>query len=180
MIDAILRYLDLPERHSGVTKAIACGYAEAAGVCLDRHHVPPQDFLVSDDQSEQLARVEWSAPDLRTRRAWGNDIDATEAGAYGIALASVELARGLVAVARAEHLTGAVFCLGSPGADEAEFEKIVRLEVSGVDGGGEGEVRTRLREKIRQAGRGRSNLPAIASAVGFKALRVLLADVEQK
>ena len=63
-------------------------------------------MVVENPDSARL-KVEFSAPDSRTKSAWANDIDATEAGAYCVCLAAVEAVEQLVAVRRAETLTGA-------------------------------------------------------------------------
>ena len=39
---ATLKIEDLSDRHTGVTKALGDGCAEAASVCLHRYHSPPQ------------------------------------------------------------------------------------------------------------------------------------------
>ena len=87
----ILPLHDMDRRHVGLTKAISDSYTEAARVCFDRHHRPPTDFQVSKDNSSTAALVQWAVTDERTRRAWANEIDATESGAYACALAAVEL-----------------------------------------------------------------------------------------
>jgi hypothetical protein len=43
--------------------------------------------------------------------AWANTTDTTETGAYGIAIAAVEVTDGLVTVARAETRTGADYAI---------------------------------------------------------------------
>jgi hypothetical protein len=86
--------------------------------------------------------------------------------------------RGLVAVIRAETLTGADYYLGRPGDQADDLEATLRLEVSGTDAGSEILIKARLRQKVEQARRGNSNLPAVASVVGFDALRIVIADPE--
>ena len=92
----------------------------------------------------------------------------------------VELIDGLVAVGRAETETGADYYLASCGAtpDIEHLDDCLRLEVSGVDRGPESVVNQRLREKLKQASAGDSNLPAMAGVVGFKAKLIKLADLE--
>jgi hypothetical protein len=167
----------MQQRHTGLTTAIADSYTEAAGVCLDRHHEPPTDFEIETDGSGTTVAVEWRPSDARTRRAWANETDATEAGAC--ALAAVELVNGLVAVHRAETLTGADYYVARPGDSPADLEDCQRLEVSGVDRGLRGAVEERLRAKLDQVAAGRSNLPALAGVVGFRARLVMLADLER-
>ena len=174
----ILPLHDMDRRHVGLTKAISDSYTEAARVCLDRHHRPPTDFQVSKDNSSTEALVQWAVTDERTRRAWANEIDATESGAYACALAAVELVDELVAVHRAETKTGADYYVAPKGTSPDDLEDCLRLEVSGVDRGPDGVVRQRLSAKLKQAADGYSNLPAVAGVVGFQTRLIMLAAVK--
>jgi hypothetical protein len=167
---------DLAERHPGVTRAISDSYVEAARVCLDRHHLSPVYFVLIRGSSLEVA-AEWTATDDRTKRAWANETDATEAGAYCVALAAIEITDGVVAVARAETRTGADYYLGDSTSIE-DLERSRRLEVSGVDVGALSALQARLKAKLEQAAAGQSSLPAVAAVVGFSAKRVLIGDVE--
>ena len=167
----------MASRHSGLTPAIADSNAEAAAVCLDRHHKPPQDMKLDRDGATSTATVDWVAPDARVRRAWANEIDATEAGACACALAAIELSDGLFAVRRAEVLTGADYYVAPAGKGAQDLEECRRFEVSGTDRGDAKAIRRRLDAKCRQAAKGQSSLPATASVVGFQAAQIMLADV---
>ena len=169
---------DMEQRHRGLTKPIADSNSEAARVCLDRHHQSPTDFDLNRRGSRWAATVEWERTDAPVRGAWANKTDATEAGAYACVLAAVELTDGLVAVRRAETMTGADYYVARPGNSPDDLEDCLRLEVSGVDQGPESAVERRLRVKLAQAAGGKSNLPAVAGVVGFKARLVMLADLE--
>ena len=169
---------DMEQRHVGLTKAISDSYIEAAGVCLDRHHRSPTDFDLDRSGSQSTVVVAWQPPDARTRDAWANETDATEAGASACALAAIELSDGFVAVRRAEVRTGVDYYVAQPGASVDDLEDCRRLEVSGVDRGPEPVVRQRLDAKLRQAAKGDSNLPALAAVVGFKARLIAMADLE--
>jgi hypothetical protein len=92
---------------------------------------------------------------------------------------SIELMRGLVAVRRAETKTGADYYLGPIGSSLDDLEESYRLEVSGTDEGIGSAIEARLKQKIHQALIGNSNLPAIASVVGFAASTIVCADVTQ-
>lgn len=159
-------------RHRGLTEAVCHAYAEAAHVCLSRHHRPPVEIFVG----EQMFIVDWEVPGERERRAWANHIDAVEAGAYALAIAAVEAAHGWFAISRAETLTGADYYVGLPGAD---LETAYRLEVSGVDVGNLDALRARLSRKVRQVRAGRSSLPALACVVGFQIGFILVSDLER-
>ena len=175
---AALQIEGLSDRHPGVTKALGDGFAEAACVCLHRYHLPPQMFHVARDQSASEASVTWRSPSARTLAAHANEIDATEAGAYAMVLAAVELTDQLVAVARAETRTGADYYLMPVGVPLVDLEACIRLEVSGVSRGPDAVVQERLRRKRKQAAVGDSLLPAIAGVVGFEAKRLLIANVD--
>ncbi len=175
-----LSLVGLHERHPGLTQPLADSYAEAACVCWSRHHEPPVVVAVRNGNADQRRMVDFQVPDARMRRAHANETDATEAGAYGVSLAAVEAFSGLVAVGRAETLTGADWYIAPEGSPVDDLENCVRLEVSGTSAGGSAEVSRRLHEKIAQAARGDSNLPAIASVVGFKALEIAISSLQEQ
>ncbi|WP_332658652.1 hypothetical protein [Brevundimonas sp.] len=174
-----LKFHDLSSRHYGLTQAIADSYAEAATVCLDRHHSPDVDFVVEDNGTTSSASASWPAPvDARTKAAWNNVTDTTEFGAYGIALAAVEHTRGLVAISRAETRTGADYYIDNPDKPIDDLETSFRLEVSGMESGADAAIRARLKTKIEQTKKGASNLPALACVVAFHALKISAADAK--
>jgi hypothetical protein len=172
-----LRVDGLHERHPGLTQPLADSYAEAASVCWSRHHQPPVTVSLRYGGADQLRIINFVIPDARTRNAHANEIDATELGAYAVALAAVEVIAQLVAVGRAETLTGADWYVAPNGTSLEDLENCIRLEVSGISVGSSADINRRLREKVAQAARGESNLPAIASVVGFKALEVAISPL---
>jgi len=171
-----LRIQALERTHPGLTRAVAESYLEAAEVCLGRHHSPPTEVAL-ERRSVLHVIADWRLPAEQAKRAWANDIDATEAGAYCVALAALELTDGLVAVARAETRTGADYYVAPTGSVTHDLENASRLEVSGIDTSTATLVKSRLGQKIAQATRGRSSLPAIAAVVGFSSAQVAIADV---
>lgn len=164
----VLLLAGLSQRHPGLTKAIGDTYAEAAAVCLNRHHSSPAEIraFVRDEVSN--CTLPWEAPDSVTLRAHANEIDATEQGAYAVCLAAVEAIAGLVAVSRAETRTGADYYVAPIGNDLEDLENCIRLEVSGLNAGNAAAVKARLKSKVAQTAKGMSNLPALAAVVGFK------------
>jgi hypothetical protein len=168
---------DLSERHPGLTKAIGDSYAEAAAVCMHRHHVSPADVsaVVRDLATECI--LYWDAPSNGVLRAYANEIDATEQGAYAVSLATTEAVVGLVAVSRAETMTGADYYVAPIGSNLEDLETCIRLEVSGVSAGSEAVVQARLRQKVAQTAKGKSNLPALAAVVGFKERLIAIAKL---
>ena len=60
-----LQLVNMADRHPGLTPALAEAYLEAARVCLDRHHIPPQEFSIENDEVQSLATVDWLPADER-------------------------------------------------------------------------------------------------------------------
>ena len=177
MANPILPLENLADRHIGITPEIASCYLQAASVCLDRHHSSPIEFSLNADSQETKTVVVWNPVSDRTKNSWANKDDATRDGAYALALASTELSKGLVAIHRAETRTGADYYIALPEASLDDLENWYRLEVSGTHLN-ETEVKARLREKVEQTKKGESNLPALASVIGFKVKQILLKTVE--
>ena len=175
-----LNLRDMHTRHRGLTVDIAGTFWEAASVCLNRHHTSPTEFMVSDNGNSAAARLAWTVPDATLSGAWANESVATENGAYGCIIAAIEVFRSFFAVRRADTGTGADYYVGPAGSGEEDLENCLRLEISGVDRGSNKEVARRLLQKVAQARRGESNLPAIAGVIGFEAKNIMLADVSGK
>lgn len=172
-----LQLESLHERHIGLTPALGDTFFEAASVCLSRHHDSPVEMEIASDVGKSTRLVDFQKPDVRLLNAWANHIDTTESGAYGVCLAAVETEEQLVAVRRAETLTGADWYVAPIGTEPNDLERCFRLEISGVDAGGRSVIETRLQRKVDQARRGASNLPAIASVVGFKTKAIMIQKV---
>ncbi|MBD2777267.1 hypothetical protein ICL16_35775 [Iningainema sp. BLCCT55] len=164
-------------RHRGLLPSTTANYLDAARVCLDRHHTPPQEFTLLDDGNESIVLVDWKITSERDKNAWANLDDATRDGAYAFALAATELLRGLVAVRRAETRTGADYYISPLGQEVEDLEGCFRLEVSGTNLG-VSEIKRRMREKVDQALLGDSNLPALACVVGFRAKLIMMQTVQ--
>lgn len=172
-----LKIDELHERHPGLTPALSGCYREAACVCLARHHSPPVTVTVQHNGDSHCRSLSFLIPDERTLKAHANEIDATEAGAYGVSLAAVETVAGFVAVRRAETLTGADWYVVPKGVEADDLEACVRLEVSGTNAGSSGDLKRLLLNKVAQTTRGQSNLPAMATVVGFKILEVAISPL---
>ena len=174
----ILPLRDMHLRHRALTGPVAASHCEAASVCLSRHYWPPIAIAVEGDSQSRRVDVQWETPDARTRDAWANKVDATEAGACACVIAGVELLHGLVAVRRAHTGTGADYYVGPPGSGVDDLEDCWRLEVSGVDVGDKKAVLRRVLEKAQQTREGDSSLPAFAGVVGFAAKLLVIQKVD--
>ena len=165
-------------RHPGISEGVCAAFSEAAEVALSRHHEPPTTlFSVTCEGTATPRPLSWTAPTPVALRAWNNADDTTRDGAYILVIAAVEAELGMVALLRAETRTGADYYVGSPDTDD--LESALRLEVSGVNAGSGRVIRARLKQKITQARRGVSNLPAMAGVVGFREAAILLNHVDE-
>lgn len=173
----------LHERHPGVSVEVSAFYAAAAAICLHRHHRSPKDVAVAEDGGAVATyETAWDDPSTDQARAYANDEDTTENGAYCVALAAADAHLSLLALRRSQSRSGADYYLipdGSAIADDYELDleraDLVRLEVSGIDEDTESTLRARLRRKLDQAVRAPSDVPAVAAVVGFRTARVAFA-----
>ncbi len=162
------------ERHIGFYEPLCVAYADAASVCLDRHHSSPADFDIDADGTLRSRQLSWIVPSSLVKKSWNNSDDAIRDGAYSVALASIESELGYVALLRAERKTGADYYVGLPGSDP---EDSYRLEVSGTEIEGS-ETERRLRAKLKQAKEGKSDLPAFACVIGFRVKKIAIGKLE--
>jgi hypothetical protein len=163
-----------------LTESVAASYVEAARVCFDRHHRSPTRIGIRNATAAINAPLEWEQTDERTRGAWNNETDTTEAGAYACVIAAVELSERLYAVRRAETGTGADYYVAPVGKGIEDLEDCLRLEVSGTDKGSGAALERLLQRKVLQARNGSSNLPALAGVVGFEVLNIFIEYLDEQ
>lgn len=174
----------LHERHHGLTEALSESYAEAAAVCLSRHHESPIRISVSADATNDSHYVlRWSRVTDRQMVAWANTDDATRDGAYSVVIGAVECHLGLVALARAKTKTGSDYMLGPSGSDvrgedgELDLETAIRLEVSGIDRCRyESELWYRVQKKTTQTQKPRLESRGMAGVLAFNLARVVFKE----
>jgi hypothetical protein len=107
--------------------------AEAAAVCLEeRKHRSGATFHLTGLKAERFL-MEWGPVDDQARRSHNDLQEATERGAYGIAILIVCDVTGMVVVERSKKGPGFDYWLGDEDEDGEElFERKARLEVSGI------------------------------------------------
>ena len=169
---------DLAATHPGLTDPVASAYAEAAAVCLDRHHEPPTEFVATGEARHDDVLLSWDRTTTRQRLAWSNQTDVIEAGAIAVALAYVSTAHNLIAFSRARRGSGADYILTSIRAGVPDLEQRLRLEVSGSDRGREPDIERRLVQKLQQLRRGDPYTGGMAIVVGFRARTIRFARLD--
>ena len=175
---------NLHEQHPGLTPELSGALCQAARVCMDRHHVSPNAIGVFVEEVEHSRELFWKPATAVEKNANANTLDATRDGAYALGLLSVETTLGLVAIGRAEELTGAdwyVSPVGQKPYDAFGFPNldapnVHRLEVSGQD---KGSLGARMTEKRKQLKAGHSALSGYAVVVGFERAIVRIRLIEE-
>ena len=133
----------------GLSSVYGAQLAQAAAVCLEkREHKSGVTFYLAGVKAAQFP-VEWPAVDDQARRSHNDLQEATERGAYGIAILIVCDLTGMVVVERSAKGLGFDYWLGNEDDDELFVGK-ARLEVSGMLSGSRSQAQARVRQKKQQ------------------------------
>lgn len=162
-----LRLDDLSKGYPGLSPQRGAALCQAAAVCLEHVGHTSGATLNVDGSYHESFRLLWPSAAEQFRRTWADMQDATEHGAYGVALAVMDALTGLVAVQRAVKGTGFDYWLAPVGAGGPLFQGTTRLEVSGVLVGDRSVVRQRVREKVEQTKVSDGKLAAFVVVVEF-------------
>ena len=169
MPDAKLR-LQALSRGMGpaITPAFGGSLSEAAAVCLDNQgHAVGVIMTVRGSYQADL-EVFWPKVTKRMKRCYNDLQEATEHGAYGIAILLSKKLLGFVALERSAKGTGFDYWIGEN--DPMPFQKKGRLEVSGILQGSELQVKYRVASKQKQTKVSDARfpqIPAYAAVVEF-------------
>ncbi|MDD9859041.1 MAG: hypothetical protein OXU40_01160 [Nitrospira sp.] len=159
---------DLKSGAYGITAALGECYAQAASVCLeDQGHLSPTMMKVHADTGVSHASIRWDAVDDQMRRSWNDRENATENGAYGIAILVVLKIKHLHVLEQSKKGTGFDYWLGSPDDEDAKFETKARLEVSGIRKGSRALISGRVNQKLDQTKKSDGKHPAVVVVVEF-------------
>jgi hypothetical protein len=150
----------------GLSRACGTLLAEAAAVCFEeRQHRTGVTFHLTGVKAEQFL-MEWPAVDDQARRSHNDLQEATERGAYGVAILIVCDLTGLVVVQRSKKGPGFDYWLGDED-DDLLFEGKARLEVSGILVGSRSQVQTLVRQKKEQVKPSDHLAPGYVAVVEF-------------
>ena len=154
------------------TPAITPSYAgmlgEAAAVCLEENCHPPGVVLDLVGDSNETLLITWRELGEEHVSSYSDLEEATEYGAYGIALVAVRELKGKTAISRSAKGGGFDWWVGdSEDPQTLPFQGKVRLEVSGILRGRPGQLQARLRQKKKQTDLSDSLGPAIIAIVQF-------------
>ncbi len=133
----------------GLTPACGTSLAESAAVCLEdrEHHVGA--ILRLTGLKTAAFRIEWPPVDEQQRLCYNDIQEATERGAYGVAILMVREITGKVVVERSKKGPGFDYWIGE-NDDDSLFSGKARLEVSGILSGTAAQIDARVRQKKAQ------------------------------
>ncbi|MCL6648339.1 MAG: hypothetical protein K6U89_08405 [Chloroflexi bacterium] len=153
----------------GITSHVGAYYAEAATVCLEEadHHSGVQ--LRIDGDCDHVLRLLWNSSGNTEQRdrSWHDDQEATENGAYGIAVLLITELADYTVVERAQKGPGFDFWLGKKDSADTFFQDKARLEVSGIRRGDDRIIAARVRRKMEQISRSDREAPGVVVVVEF-------------
>ena len=134
-----------------ITPAFGTALAEACSVCLaEQGHQSGLVLKIEGDFADVLTLLYFEVTE-QMKRCWNDREYATEQAAYAVALLLMQQMTNLTVVERSRKGTGFDYWLGRS-ADTAglPFQKVARLEVSGIRRGNRQQVRRRAKLKVAQ------------------------------
>jgi hypothetical protein len=122
-------------------------------------------------------QLTWEQLTEQHYRTYADIQEATEQGAYGVAILVVREAAGKTVLERAAKGGGFDFWIGDEEDSELPFQGLARLEVSGILEGDDSKIQARTKQKQSQVARSDGRTPALIAIVEFSRP---LASLEQK
>lgn len=163
-----LTFESLKTGRLGISAVYGSFLAEAASHCLKFHdHADPIIIDITGDVCA-MACLKWCDSVARDDDTWADLDEATEYGAYGVAIVLALPLTHTHRVQRSAKGTGIDYWLGNEEHQSGIFQRTARLEVSGILRGNKNKIVARLREKLIQTNRSDNTaLPAYVVIVGF-------------
>jgi hypothetical protein len=166
--DLTLSFDALKNGQLGLSAVYGAFLAEAASHCLQfNDHVNPVIIYVTGDLCTP-GKLKWCDVTERDAGTWADLQEATEYGAYGIAIIVALPLTETPRVERSAKGTGVDYWVGDGKDQRGIFQRTARLEVSGILKGDKTKIAARLREKLVQTKRSdKAGLPAYVVIVDF-------------
>ena len=125
--------------------------ANAAAVCLDKNsHASGVELEVSGQYRRRI-EVCWDGPTDQVRSTYADLQEATEFGAAGVAIATLNTFGGWIVIQRSRKGNGFDYWISKKDQPSGPlFQDCAPLEVSGILNGDEAELQRRVRIKKRQ------------------------------
>lgn len=152
-----------------ITPAFGAAIAEASAICLtDEAHKPGVALEVEGEFSTTF-KLDWQPVTEQTRRCWNDEEYTTEQAAYGVAFLLILQLTNLTVIERSRKGTGFDYWLGTQDSTATlPFQRMVRLEVSGIRKGNRSQINARVKQKTEQTrASDAQGLPAYIIVVEF-------------
>jgi hypothetical protein len=153
--------------NSGLLNGLAEYMGACAAICLhNQRHQPGVPLMVEGDYNETFL-LTWAQLTEKHHRTCADLQEATEFGAYGIAILAVRETTGKTVLQRSAKGPGFDFWIGDEEDAELPFQGLMRLEVSGILTGDTSLVKSRTQVKKAQVTRSDHWAPALVAIVEF-------------
>ena len=153
--------------NSGLLDSLAGYMGACAAVCLDKaQHQSGVPMPVEGDYSA-VFRLSWEPLTEKHHRTCADIQEATEYGAYGVALLVVRETTGKTVLERSAKGPGFDFWIGDEEHAELPFHGLTRLVVSGILSGDSKDVKSRAQMKKTQVSPSDDQGPAFIAIVEF-------------
>jgi hypothetical protein len=165
-----LTFEALTDGQLGISSAYGSFLAEAASHCLhyNDHENPVLLRLTGDVCTPRT--LKWLDLNEGDKSTWADLQEATEYGAYGVAIIVVLPLTRTARVERSAKGTGIDYWVGDRRDGQEMFQRTARLEVSGILTGDETKIEARLNQKLAQTQRSDTagvGMPAYVVIVEF-------------
>jgi hypothetical protein len=147
----VLNLHSLTQGLPAITPAFGSAIAEAGAICLtDAAHETGVILEIEGDFSATF-QLDWHPVTDQIQRCWNDEEYTTEQAAYGIAFLLILQLTNLTVIERSRKGTGFDYWLGiqDPFAT-LPFQKMARLEVSGIRKGNQSQINARVKQKTEQ------------------------------
>jgi hypothetical protein len=165
----ILNLQHLDRGLPAITPAFGAAIAEAGAICLTNEAHEPGAILEVEGEFSTRFQLDWQPVTEQARRCWNDEEYTTEQAAYGIALLLILQLTELTAIERSRKGTGFDYWLGIQDSTATlPFQRMARLEVSGIRSGSRSQIDARVKQKTKQTGvSDAEGLPAYIIVVEF-------------
>ncbi len=149
-----------------ITPAFGQTLVEAIAICLtERNHPPGITLEVEGDFHTEIC-LHYPPVTAQMQRCWNDAEYTTEQAAYGMAFLLIRHLTQLTVIERSRKGSGFDYWLGLEQLN-LPFQRMMRLEVSGIRQGNDSLIKTRVRIKQEQVRRVKNDCPAYVAIVEF-------------
>jgi hypothetical protein len=165
----VLNLQSLNQGLPAITPAFGTAIAEAGSVCLTDEAHEPGVVLQVEGEFSTTFKLDWQPVTEQIQRCWNDKEYTTEQAAYGIAFLLILQLTNLTVIERSRKGTGFDYWLGiEDSAAALLFQRMGRLEVSGIRKGNLSQVNARVKQKVKQTrASDTQELPAYIIVVEF-------------